>query len=50
MSFLSQEKINEIRDSVDIVNVISNYVALTPKGKNFINVSHVEQLEQFSNS
>ena len=38
MSFLSQEKINEIRDSVDIVNVISNYVALTPKGKNFFGV------------
>lgn len=38
MKFLSQEKINEIRDSVDIVDVIGNYVSLTPAGKNFIGV------------
>ena len=38
MKFLSQEKINEIRDSVDIVDVIGNYVQLVPKGKNFIGV------------
>ncbi len=38
MRFLSQEKINEIRDSADIVNVIANYVPLTPKGKNFFGV------------
>ena len=38
MNRLSQEKINEIRNSVDIVDVISNYVPLTPKGKNYFGV------------
>ena len=38
MKFLSGEKINEIRNSVDIVDVISNYVQLTPKGKNFMGI------------
>ena len=38
MSLLSQEQINEIRNSVDIANVISNYIALTPRGKNFFGV------------
>lgn len=38
MNHLSQEKINEIRNSVDIVDVISNYVSLTPQGKNYFGV------------
>lgn len=38
MNYLSQEQIKEIRDSVDIVDVISNYVSLTPKGKNYFGV------------
>lgn len=38
MNYLSQEKIKEIRDSVDIVDIISNYVSLTPKGKNYFGV------------
>ncbi len=38
MNFLSQEKINEIRDSADIVNIISSYIPLTPKGKNYFGV------------
>lgn len=38
MNKLSPEKIAEIRDSVDIVDVISNYVALEPKGKNYFGV------------
>lgn len=38
MNSLSQEKINEIRNSVNIVDVISSYVPLTPKGKNFFGV------------
>ena len=38
MKQISQEKINEIRDSVDIVDVVSNYVSLVPTGKNFIGV------------
>ena len=38
MNVLSQEKINEIRNSVNIVDVISSYMPLTPKGKNFFGV------------
>ncbi len=38
MNRLSQEQINEIRNSVDIVDVISNYVSLTPQGKNYFGV------------
>lgn len=32
---ISEEKINEIRSSVDIVEVIGEYIPLTGKGKNF---------------
>ena len=32
---LTEEKINEIRSSVDIVEVIGEYIPLTGKGKNF---------------
>ena len=35
---LSQEKINEIRNSVDIVDIVSRYVPLTKKGKNYFGV------------
>ena len=38
MNTLSQEKINEIRNSVNIVDVISSYIPLTPKGKNYFGV------------
>lgn len=38
MNTLSQEKLNEIRNSVNIVDVISSYVNLTPKGKNYFGV------------
>jgi len=38
MALISSEKINEIRNSVDIVDVISNYVQLSPKGANFFGV------------
>lgn len=37
-NFLSEEKINEIRKSVDIVDIISSYLPLTTKGKNFFGV------------
>ena len=37
-TFLSNEEINNIRSSVDIVDVISSYIPLTPKGKNFFGV------------
>lgn len=35
---LSNDQINEIRKSVDIVNVISDYIPLTTRGKNFFGV------------
>ena len=38
MNMLSQEKIAEIRNSVNIVDVISSYIPLTPKGKNYFGV------------
>lgn len=36
MPRLSTEKINEIRQSVDIVDVIGNYLSLQKKGRNYI--------------
>lgn len=38
MNVLSQEKINEIRTSVDIVDIVSRYISLTKKGKNYFGV------------
>ena len=38
MSFIDKEKIAEIRDQADIVEIISNYVTLTPRGKNYFGV------------
>lgn len=38
MAGISSEKINEIRNSVDIVDVISSYLPLTPKGNNFFGI------------
>jgi DNA primase len=35
---INDDKINEIRSSVDIVDVISEYIPLTGKGKNFFGV------------
>ena len=38
MKILTQEKINEIRNSVNIVDIISSYVSLTPRGKNYFGI------------
>lgn len=38
MNNLSQEKLNEIRNSVNIVDVISQYVSLIPRGKNYFGI------------
>ena len=38
MTVLSNEQINEIRLSVDIVDVVSRYISLTKKGKNYFGV------------
>ncbi len=35
---LTNEQINDVRNNVDIVEVISSYIPLTPKGKNFFGV------------
>ena len=38
MNTLTSVKLNEIRNSVNIVDVISSYINLTPKGKNYFGV------------
>ena len=38
MQTLTQDKINEIRTSVDIVDVVAKYIPLTKKGKNYFGV------------
>lgn len=38
MAYISNEIINEIRNKIDIVDVVSRYVNLTKKGKNYIGV------------
>lgn len=38
MNKISQEDINHIRSNVDIVDIISNYIPLTPKGRNYFGV------------
>lgn len=38
MSIISEELINEIRINTDIVEIISNYVPLTKKGKNYFGI------------
>ena len=38
MAHIDEEKINEIRNSVNIVDIVKEYVPLTSKGKNFFGV------------
>lgn len=38
MQIISEEKINEIRNSADIVSIISDYVPLKMQGKNYVGV------------
>ena len=38
MKILTNEQINEIRTSVDIVDIVSRYISLTKKGKNYFGV------------
>lgn len=47
---ISQEKIDQIRDATDIVEVISNYLTLTKKGKAFFGLCpfHTEKTPSFS--
>jgi len=38
MEYISEDKINDIRNSADIVSVISDYIPLSMKGKNYFGV------------
>jgi len=38
MAYISEKEIENIRNNTDIVDIISNYVSLTPKGKNYFGV------------
>lgn len=38
MAFISNEEINNIRATADIVNIVSSYIPLTQKGKNYVGV------------
>lgn len=38
MAYIDENKINEIRNSVNIVDIIKEYIPLTSKGKNFFGV------------
>lgn len=38
MELLSQKQINDIRQSVDIVDIITSYIPLSPHGKNYFGV------------
>ena len=38
MAYISNEVINEIRNKTDIVDIVSKYINLTKKGKNYIGV------------
>ncbi len=38
MAFISQDEINNIRSSVSIIDIVSSYIPLTQKGKNYFGV------------
>ena len=38
MQIISEDKINDIRNSADIVSIISDYIPLKMKGKNYFGV------------
>lgn len=38
MAYLKEEEIQSIRQSADIVDIVSSYVSLSPKGKNFVGI------------
>ena len=43
MAYINDQSLNELRSNVDIVEIISDYVPLTPKGKNFFGVCPFHQ-------
>ena len=38
MNNVSQELLNEIRNSVDLTDIVSSYISLTPRGKNYFGI------------
>lgn len=43
MAYINDQELNELRSNVDIVEIISDYIPLTPKGKNFFGVCPFHQ-------
>ena len=43
MAYINDQNLNELRSNVDIVEIISDYIPLTPKGKNFFGVCPFHQ-------
>ncbi len=43
MAYVDEKELNELRSNVDIVDIISNYIPLTSKGKNFFGVCPFHQ-------
>ncbi|WP_300408161.1 DNA primase [Lagierella sp.] len=50
MAYIPEEKIQEIKDQLDIVNIISDYVELKPSGQNFVGLCpfHNEKTPSFT--
>ena len=43
MAYFQEQELNELRSNVDIVELISSYIPLSPKGKNFFGVCPFHQ-------
>ena len=43
MAYINEQELNELRSNVDIVDIISSYIPLTLKGKNFFGVCPFHQ-------
>ncbi len=50
MAYIPEDKIQEIKDQLDIVNIISDYVELKPSGQNFVGLCpfHNEKTPSFT--
>lgn len=50
MAYIPEDKIQEIKDQLDIVNIISEYVELKPSGQNYVGLCpfHNEKTPSFS--
>lgn len=43
MAYINEQELNELRSNANIVDIISDYIPLTPKGKNFFGVCPFHQ-------